>query len=134
VAADGEGLSLHYLDGGPDQPGAWFSHTADPGAAPADADGDGQGDTDEWLAGTNPGDAGSSFQMSGVSLSPSGQFSASFPVAAGHRYRIERSGDLVEWEAAQAEFVAAADGMQIFTTPVVAGEPGFFRVVAVARP
>jgi hypothetical protein len=134
VAADGGSLSLHYLGGSPGESDGWFAHTADPGGAPADLDGDGQRDTDEWLAGTDPADAGSVFRMTTGNAHPGGNFTATFPVAAGHRYRVDRSVDLVHWVPAEAEFVAAADGVRTFTTALVGDQPVFFRAVAVARP
>lgn len=134
VAADGGGLSLHYLGGLPSEADGWFAYAADPGIAPADLDGDGQSDTDEWLAGTNPADAASVFRMTIGTINPGGSFTASFPVTADHRYRVERSVDLVHWTAAEAEFVAATSGQQNFTTALASGQPAFFRVVAIARP
>lgn len=134
VAADGGGLSLHYLGGQPGEADSWFAYAADPGIAPADLDGDGQSDADEWMAGTNPGDAASVFRMIPESVNSGANFTATFPVVAGHRYRIERSADLVYWVAAEAEFVAVASGPRTFTTARTGGQPMFFRVVAVARP
>ncbi|MCW1925049.1 CotH kinase family protein [Luteolibacter arcticus] len=132
--ADGGGLSLHYLGGPPDDAAGWTAKLPDPGAPPSDTDGDGQTDSDEWLAGTDPADAGSVFRMTAPAINPSGDFTVRFPVAAGHRYRVERSIDLIEWVPAQGEFVAPASGLHTFTTAVVGGVPVFFRVVAIARP
>lgn len=133
-AADGSGWSLHFIGGPPGEGEGWFAHDPSPGSSRPDADGDGGSDLDEWLAGTDPADAYSVFQMSDISRTPAGEISASFPVKEGHRYRIERTEDLVTWTTVGSEFVAEATGSHSFTAPAGEGATGFFRVVAVARP
>ena len=134
VDADGGGWSLHYLGGSPEEASGWFAHEPDPGTHKVDTDCDGQTDADEWLAGTDPADAASIFRIYGMSRSSGGAITGSFPVREGHRYRIERSVDLVTWTTVGTDYVAPATGGHSFSVPAGEGSAVFLHVVAVARP
>ena len=63
-----------------------------------DFDHDGTSDTAERIAGTNPFDAGSRFQLREVLPQPGGQgVSARFDSVPGRTYRIDVSTDLANW-------------------------------------
>lgn len=134
TSADGGGNSLHYIGGSRDLATSWFAFAPSPGATPVDADGDGQTDRAEWLAGTDPANASSRFEIVAASAATQGDFTMSFPVAAGHTYRIEWSENLSVWHAAGNDFTAAQTGTRVFTDPVVPGVRRLYRAVAVSRP
>lgn len=57
--------------------------------ASSDADRDGQTDLAEYLAGTNPKDAGSALVVSSVTRTADGAVTVSWPAVAGRRYTVE---------------------------------------------
>lgn len=134
TTADGGGASLHYIEGPPDKASSWFAFTPDPGAFVGDSDGDGQSDRSEWLAGTDPADPASSFRILSSSILPTGEFSLSFPAAAGHHYQVERSIDLVHWQVLGDELVPASTGPYPFTESTPPTPRSYYRVIATARP
>ena len=135
IAANGGGLSLHYIAGDSDFASSWFAFTADPGTVQEDSDRDGQSDRIERLAGSDPADPASRFRILESTLVPTGSFSGSFSAAAGHRYRIEQSGDLKTWVPAGADIIPDASGPCSFSVTMPAGQTGrFYRVAALAMP
>ncbi|MBA4388315.1 MAG: hypothetical protein C0404_10065 [Verrucomicrobia bacterium] len=80
-------------------PDAWqilhFGSATSPNAAPqADYDGDGMSNMAEYVAGTDPADAKSKFQVSGV-RSQNGAFGLGFQTVAGKTYGVLGNGDLI---------------------------------------
>jgi hypothetical protein len=130
AAADGGGASLHYLAGTPGQPSSWLAWAPDPGSTIEDHDGDGQSDLYERLAGTDPGAAGSFFQLTITAPPAAGGYTLTFPVAAGHYYRVERSADAVTWEPLDPGFTATTTGTAAVTDPAPGPASGFYRVAA----
>ncbi|MCP5538341.1 MAG: CotH kinase family protein [Akkermansiaceae bacterium] len=133
VEADGGGGSLHYLGGSFGQGENWLVFAPDPGRIIADHDGDGQDDGTEWLAGSDPANAASVFRILDCGLNTEGAFTMSFPVAAGHRYRIDKSTDLEGWIPAGTDFTATETGIQSFIDPENLPDYRFYRVVALPR-
>ena len=133
AAADGSGASLHFLGDSPSLGSAWCALAADPGTVAVDADSDGQSDRLEWVAGTDPANPASSFRLTGQTLTAGGHFAFSFPAAAGHRYRVESSPDLVQWSTVGADITPAADETHPVSVPAAQGTL-FYRVRALGAP
>jgi hypothetical protein len=92
-----------------------------------DADGDGASNAAEYLAGTDPRDAGSVFRI-WVEAAPGGPAELVFAAVAGRSYRIEQSSDLRAWN--EVRRIPAAAGNRIERMPVTAaGSATFFRAV-----
>lgn len=86
------------------------------GDAALDTDGDSQTNLDEYIAGTNPADAGSRLL---AATSPAGaEVQVSFPAVAGKSYRIQVTGDLATpWQTVQSYPVQSAAGTLSWTDP-----------------
>ena len=92
-----------------------------------DADGDGASNAAEYLAGTDPRDAGSVFRI-WVEAAPGGGDELVFAAVAGRSYRIEQSSDLRAWN--EVRRIPAAAGNRIERMPMpAAGSATFFRAV-----
>jgi hypothetical protein len=114
-------------------PDAWEQSNAlspdDPSDAVTDADGDAAGNLDEFIAGTDPRDAGSVFRARYTVLAD-GSVQIMFDAVAGKSYRIEASDTLaggswvaIEWLPAQS-----ASRPAVFTD-TAAEKRRFYRVV-----
>ncbi|MBN1675613.1 MAG: DUF4082 domain-containing protein, partial [Kiritimatiellae bacterium] len=79
-----------FVAGGPDTDGDGISDDADP-----DDDNDGMSDEDEQIAGTNPLDAGSSFQVSGFRVRGA-TAELSFDSVTGRVYGLSWNDDLTD--------------------------------------
>ncbi len=110
---------------------------SDSNAADADVDTDGDGFTNrqEFLAGTNPRDANSfpnSGQFNVVQNAAGGEFisTISWASVAGRLYAVERSFDLVTWQAV-ADNISATPPLNTISDQVVppVGKV-FYRIVA----
>ncbi|HEX2746969.1 MAG TPA: hypothetical protein VHM91_03135 [Verrucomicrobiales bacterium] len=121
------------LDGDDDGiPTAWEAANglSDANAADAALDNDGDGSTNlqEYLAGTNPNDSRSHFELSGIAISGS-NILVTVPVLANHYYQLYASTDLqAPWtEAGRA--LPATNGTVTWTIPAsaVPGNRIFFR-------
>lgn len=130
VTPDGNGASLHFVvnsalipNGG--DAARWFAWASDPGSVPADADRDGHGDLVEFRAGTNAGD-GASFLNPVITLT-GGAVHGSFPGAAGKRYRVQSSPDLVTWTNVGSDLTPAVNGVQTFTDTPGSGRT-YYRI------
>lgn len=66
--------------------------------AALDPDADGFTNGDEFLAGTDPHDAASVFEVSSVALAADGTLTLQFRALPGRTYTVETSEDLVDWE------------------------------------
>ena len=134
TSADGGGTSLHYLAGAPGQASSWFAYAPDPGGIIPDHDGDGHSDLSERLAGTDPANAASVFQLTIAALPGATGYAVTFPAAAGHRYRVERSADAIAWQTLGVEFTAATTGTAVIDDPAPLPTRGFYRVAAAFAP
>lgn len=72
-----------------------------PAAEIADPDGDGIPTWREYLANTDPLNAGSCFAVRGLSNDPYGRYQITFNTALNRTYRVETSFDLLNWELVQ---------------------------------
>lgn len=104
------------------------------GDALLDLDGDGFNAMQEYLAGTDPEDYNSRFNlrvqnvMADVNGEP-GMKSISWPSVAGRLYRLERSYDLKNWETVEQNIEASPPMNHELDTTGMAGERVFYRVM-----
>jgi hypothetical protein len=134
AAADGGSAGLHLIGGSAADPRNWFAFAPDPGQIIADHDGDGQDDSYEWLAGTDPTSAASFFHPTIAAMPAAAGFTLTFPVAAGHRYRIERSADCLQWQPLAAGITATQSGTATINDSAPHPACGFYRVAASFAP
>ena len=127
VSGDGDGDVL---------PDAWeLAKGFDPltaSDAGLDADGDGQSNLTEFLAGTDPRDGASRFQISSVAMDESG-VALAWSSAPGRNYHLEWSIDLAGWNVLSDGGVpvvipAASGNATIFTLPAPAADAQFYRI------
>lgn len=120
-------------DGMPDDFEAANSLDADnPDDAAEDADGDRITNLQEFLAGTDPGDASSGFRI--VSAGPAGNdVNITFTTVAGKAYRLERSEDLPSgsWTTVAAPVAGSDATVQIVDSGAAGLSRRFYRVVIV---
>lgn len=96
-----------------------------------DRDGDGASNTSEHLAGTDPDNPTSVFEI--TQWTPSDQMvSVCFQAAPGQIYSIETADDLArgEWRYAGSEVVADKGGALCLDAPISNGAIAFYRVVS----
>lgn len=144
TAADGGGAALEIISTATDPfsgyaLGASWRATA-PGGTPgylgnggADTDGDGVSDAQEILAGTDPGNAGSTFRPA-ITQTAGGQQQLSWPGLPGRTYVIEWSPDLTRPSWSIAATIAGAAGTLTWTDPASATELRRFYRMQVLSP
>ena len=94
----------------------------------ADPDGDLLTNQAEFIAGTSPVDATSSFRATNASFSGQ-EFIITLATVSGKSYRIEKSADLTNWvEVPDSTFTATKDEETVRLSPSFSGR-GFYRVV-----
>jgi hypothetical protein len=109
----------------------------DPTDADRDADGDGQSNRAEYLAGTNPQEAGSRFSMSVVTTVGSGHYTVRFSAVAGKTYTVQYKNDLADSTWTKLADIPAQSSDTIVDT----ADPGsggqshrFYRVITPSQP
>ena len=103
-----------------------FDPTA-PGLAAGDPDGDSQSTGEEWLSDTDPGDAGSFFYLTDVSLTEGGG-SVAFRSSADRLYTLSRSRDLRSWNVVSGQENVPGSGGVDMLVDVEANGRSFYRV------
>ena len=94
-----------------------------------DTDGDGLGDWAEFVAGTDPTNALSSFRLS-ATMFPSQQIRLAWPSAPDHGYRLLGSANAANWSPASG-WMRATNYSANLTLPSASNStPTFFRVEA----
>jgi hypothetical protein len=104
----------------------------DPSDAALDNDGDGQSNFAEFVAGTDPNNANSVFQITGMA-STVGGWEITWATVAGKTYRVYYSGNLKDWSTygAAGEILATSSSTQ-FTDPSALPPPHrFYRIEVV---
>ena len=91
-----------------------------------DSDGDGQSNAAEYLAGTDPRNAGSFLAIVNFVVSTN-EASLSWPSAAGRTYQVEFSDDLIHWQKIGNPVPGA--GSLLSNTHSTDARRGFYRVV-----
>lgn len=82
-----------------------------------DPDGDGLTTLEEYLAGTDPTDANSSFEFIGLEVAEAGGVTLSWSSVAGKVYVVERSTSILEGFEAIRTGIAATPPVNTFTDP-----------------
>jgi hypothetical protein len=95
-------------------------------SAGADADGDGQDNRSEFLAGTDPRDAGSAMRAVGAERTPGG-VRLEFATVPGIRYQLQRSAGLSGW-VNEGVAVTATGSTTAFNAAVSGGSSGYWRL------
>lgn len=96
-----------------------------------DADGDGMSNYAEYLAGTDPKNRQSGLFMKSFVPVNGGGFTFSWDSVSGRIYSVERSSDLQNWTAVQAN-VTGTGGVMTYTDANTAGAPRLFYRVTLA--
>ena len=115
---------------------ASYGLTSDGSADYLDSDGDGLNNWQEYLAGTNPTNAGSVFKISGEQVLPAGQFILRWLSVSNRLYDVLRATNLVAGSGAFLPVpggtnLAGAPPQNTWTNPVnSASTPVFYRVTA----
>jgi hypothetical protein len=91
-----------------------------------DTDKDGEINLMEYIAGTNPGNAGDRFKSAAL-VAPGGMIRLETDGKAGRRYRLQRSSDLSSWTDVTEGDTLPSDQKVEFLQPREAGG-GFFRI------
>ncbi|MSU31341.1 MAG: hypothetical protein EXS25_01520 [Pedosphaera sp.] len=91
-----------------------------------DADGDGLVNQEEFIAGTNPRSAESTFRL--TLSGPPLQTELSFRFAPGRRYRVEQSEDLTRWIRAAGQLSYPSRGVCVWKADVQQDSSLFYRV------
>lgn len=109
-----------------------FGTTANSGNAAdsADPDGDGMTNAQEYIAGTDPKNAGSALRVSGIAFSAN-DVVVSFPTVAGKTYRLEYSGTLQNgsWRTVQDNIAGTGGVVQLTDAGAAAQGKRFYRIV-----
>lgn len=85
--------------------------------AATDTDNDGASDADEFASGTNPTNALSQLSLS-LTPQPNNLVRAQWPTTPGRLYLLERSSNLIDWEAASAWTRAGGASLsELFSSP-----------------
>lgn len=93
-----------------------------------DSDGDGSSDFDEFIAGTNPLDAGSSLQLLPPIKLANGSCRLSWTASPGHAYRLRSSPDAVSWEPMTGWLRASTTRFSYVVPASDLTAPRFFRL------
>jgi hypothetical protein len=99
-----------------------------------DPDGDNLSNFGEWLAGTDPHDAASRFQISGISLggasngTPNRKVTLSWPSVEGRTYTVMRADRLGEPFVVYREHVAATPPENTIDLPADDADSAFYRI------
>ena len=99
--------------------------------AGGDEDGDGSSNGDEDLAGTDPLDAMSRFEIAAVELDD-GAANVRFASVVGRSYRLECSGDLAGWEPVGVAVAGSGEEL-ILSDPDGSEVRKFYRVIVSAE-
>ena len=126
---DGDGLPLWWEQANHLNPRV---STGNDGAT-GDPDGDRQTNIQEYIAGTDPHNASSRFQVSATGRLPDGSFAGSFPGVSGRTYTVQYSTDLQTWTRL-LDITATTTGAAGFTDPAPGIGRCFYRVITPAVP
>lgn len=100
-------------------------------SAATDTDGDGATDHQEYLAGTDPRSAASTFKITTIPPASAPAVATTlgvvFPVVAGKIYQLQTSADLATWTAYGDATLALVDGTRSASVPLGAGGRTFVR-------
>jgi hypothetical protein len=94
--------------------------------AEEDADGDGMNNRQEFLAGTDPRDPDSRFEIFEWRVENGTDLILEWSSVPGRSYRVQHSADLISWEDASMPVVAGGSSVQ-FTDALTSRK--FYRVV-----
>lgn len=119
-------LSLRYANWA----ASWFGTNALLASSTADADGDGMNNYQEFIAGTDPTDAGSKFTIVASSTNALGSMVVTFLGRANRTYVLERSLSLSPsaWTAVASSGTVASDQTISLSDPVARPANAFYRV------
>ena len=96
-----------------------------------DPDGDGALTWQEYQAGTDPRDPNSRFTVKDVApTDPFGRYQITFSTAMQRNYRLETSGDFVNWQTLVTDIVGTGSDVTVtdIRDPVAAAQ-AYYRVV-----
>ncbi len=95
----------------------------------ADSDGDGLGNLQEYIAGTDPCDVGSAFEIaSGGAASGPGGITIQWASVAGRVYTLSRTTNLLAGFCSYVTNIAATPPTNYHTDSSTAGDPVFYRI------
>lgn len=119
-------------DDGDSLPNEWellyfSSLTATAGSASEDWDGDGWSDYQEWVAGTNPVDRNSRFEIE-LTTATNGELQIGWGSVAGKTYRVWRSETLQGNWFLEADNLSATEPENFYSLEVGTGDLMFYRV------
>ncbi len=112
----------------------WFGDLS--ATAEGDPDGDGRTNRDEFVAGTDPGDATSALRVLSSTFDADGKAVLRFTIAPSRRYRVEVSEGLAAWNDAGGLLSYPEPGVAEWSEQNLAAGPrqrgaAFFRIVVV---
>jgi predicted RecA/RadA family phage recombinase len=95
-----------------------------------DTDGDSQTDYAEFIAGTNPNDGASTFEVPPPQPESNGSVRLEWPAVAGRSYRVVSSTDLISWAPA-SDWIRANGSTVSLVLPSQTGSKSYFYRVEV---